>query len=326
MKTHDPAYKQLFSHPEMVADLMRGYVTETWVQDIDFNTLERVADSFVSKDFREREDDIIWRVRWGKRWLYLYILLEFQSTIDRFMAVRLLTYIGLLYQDLVETARPARGERLPPVLPIVLYNGEERWWARTNLADLTETDLPETLAYYQPQLRYLLIDEGRFADHPLPSTCNLATALFGLENSRTPEDLIKVLNYLIEWLQDPEQSHIRRSFITWLHRIGPRENLATTEITEIHDLQEMHAMLSERLNKIWPNHWMQQGIEQGEKRGELHGRRHLLHNMLQHRFGSQLPPWVDKRLQQASIAQLESWSLAILNAQTLQDVFDEHYN
>ncbi len=83
MKTHDPAYKQLFSHPEMVTDLMRGYVKETWVQDIDFSTLERVADSFISKDFREREDDIIWRVRWGSRWLYLYILLEFQSTIDQ---------------------------------------------------------------------------------------------------------------------------------------------------------------------------------------------------------------------------------------------------
>ncbi len=101
----------------------------------------------------------------------------------------------------------------------------------------------------------------------------------------------------------------------------------------------MHAMLSERLNKIWPNHWMQQGIQQGLEQGikkgikkgiqqcERRAERRLLHNMLQHRFGSQLPPWVDKRLQQASIiAQLESWSLAILNAQTLQDVFDEYYN
>ena len=90
MKTHAPAYKQLFSHPEMVADLVRGFVNEPWVAQVDFSTLERVSDSFVSDDLREREDDIIWRVRWGERWLYLYLLIEFQSSVDRFMAVRLL--------------------------------------------------------------------------------------------------------------------------------------------------------------------------------------------------------------------------------------------
>lgn len=61
--THDPAYKQLFSHPEMVADPVRGDVHEDWVGQIDFATQERIPDSFISDDLRTREDDIIWRVR-----------------------------------------------------------------------------------------------------------------------------------------------------------------------------------------------------------------------------------------------------------------------
>jgi hypothetical protein len=56
MSTHDPAYKQLFLvciwHPEMVTDLLRGYVHEAWVGQIDFATLERVPDSFISNDLR----------------------------------------------------------------------------------------------------------------------------------------------------------------------------------------------------------------------------------------------------------------------------------
>ena len=47
---------------------------------IDFATLECIPDSFVTDDLRDREDDIIWRVRWGERWLYLYLIVEFQST------------------------------------------------------------------------------------------------------------------------------------------------------------------------------------------------------------------------------------------------------
>ena len=32
---------------------------------------------------------------------YLYLLIEFQSKVDRFMAVRMLGYVSLLYQDLI---------------------------------------------------------------------------------------------------------------------------------------------------------------------------------------------------------------------------------
>ena len=88
MVPHDPGYKWLFSHREMVADLLSGFVREPWVSEIVLDTLERVSGTYVSDDFREREDDIIWRVRWRGGWMYVYLLLEFQSTIDRYMAIR----------------------------------------------------------------------------------------------------------------------------------------------------------------------------------------------------------------------------------------------
>ncbi len=111
---HDHSYKNLFSHPEMVADLLRGFVHEPWVDGLDFATLEKVSGSYVTDDLREREDDIIWRVRRGQDWLYVYLLLEFQSTIDRFMAVRMLVYVGLLYQDLIRSGQLTAGGCLPP--------------------------------------------------------------------------------------------------------------------------------------------------------------------------------------------------------------------
>jgi hypothetical protein len=66
---HDQSYKRLFSHPKMVEDLLRGFVHEAWVEQLDFATLEVFKDSFVSDDLIERSDDIIWRMRWGEKWL-----------------------------------------------------------------------------------------------------------------------------------------------------------------------------------------------------------------------------------------------------------------
>lgn len=129
MVEHDNGYKLLFSHAPMVEDLLRGFVKEEWVERLDFSTLERMGGSYVSDNLRDREDDIIWRVRWGESWLYVYLLLEFQSTVDWHMAVRIMAYVALMYQDLIRTKRVGTREKLPPVLPVVLYNGNSRWKA-----------------------------------------------------------------------------------------------------------------------------------------------------------------------------------------------------
>lgn len=41
MTDHDHGYKRLFSHPEMVKDLLCGFVAEPWVTELDFSTLEK---------------------------------------------------------------------------------------------------------------------------------------------------------------------------------------------------------------------------------------------------------------------------------------------
>jgi predicted transposase YdaD len=63
MADHDHGYKLVFSHPEVVRDLLRGFVREDWVRRLDFDTLERVGSSFVAEDLRGRENDVLWRAR-----------------------------------------------------------------------------------------------------------------------------------------------------------------------------------------------------------------------------------------------------------------------
>lgn len=58
-KFHDRDYKALFSHPRMVEELIRSFVREEFVEDIDFSKLTRTFNSFVTEEFRERESDIL---------------------------------------------------------------------------------------------------------------------------------------------------------------------------------------------------------------------------------------------------------------------------
>ena len=342
----DHSYRLLFSHPDMIADLLRGYVRQSWVEHLDFASLEPAEGRYVTDDLRTREDDLIWRVKWadGERWLYIHLLLEFQSTPDAFMALRVLTYLGLLYQDLIKTGQLTPEGNLPPVLPLVLYNGERPWRAHTEIGDLIAA-IPGGLEAYRPQLRYLLLDENRYAGDPLPSTRNLVAALFGLENSRSPADVRRMLEHLIQWLGDPSQTTLRRHFVVWLKRVLLPSRMGGIHFDQVNDLQEIDSMLAERV-KDWTRDWREQGIKQGIEegieqgikqgieegigqgiaqgieKGRVEGELAVLTRLLTRRFGT-LDAATTQRLQQATTADLERWADNILDAHSLEEVFAE---
>jgi predicted transposase/invertase (TIGR01784 family) len=289
----------------MVADLLRGFVREDWVRDLDFSTLERVSGSYVTPQLRSRESDVVWRVRWkGGDWLYVYLLMEFQSTVDPFMALRMMVYLGLLYQDLLQQRQLTRSGKLPPVLPLVLYNGPGPWGAVRDLAELIET-VPGGLEQYRPQLRYCLLDEARIADSELESLRNLAAALFRLEKSHGPEDIERVLTALIEWVQEPDLAELRRSFTTWIVEVLLPARAPGMTIPQVTDLQEVKSMLAERVVE-WTREWEQQGLEKG-----LEKARGVLLRDLERRFGP-LPENVRRRVE--AIASIEDLTELTLRA------------
>ena len=65
----------------------------------------------------------------------------------------------------------------------------------------------------------------------------------------------------------------------------------------------------------------EEGMQRGMKQGRVEGERALLKRLLQRRFGL-LSPEVAERLGQASVADLESWAENVVDAPTLDDVFD----
>ncbi|GHT93920.1 hypothetical protein AGMMS49545_14300 [Betaproteobacteria bacterium] len=49
-------------------------------QSADFSTLTQVGASYVSTTGQQRHDDMVWRIDIGGRWLWIYTIIEFQST------------------------------------------------------------------------------------------------------------------------------------------------------------------------------------------------------------------------------------------------------
>jgi hypothetical protein len=103
------------------------------------------------------------------------------------MAVRTQVYQGLLWQQVIDEHKLQAGMQLPPLLLLVLYNGQRRWKVSTRARELIALSPDSTLWPWQPRGRYYLCDMGAFPQDELARRSSLVALLFRLERRHSPE-------------------------------------------------------------------------------------------------------------------------------------------
>ena len=325
MADHDSVYHKIFGHPGMVSQLLRDFLAEPWLDDLDLDRMERLNAKFHAETGERREGDMIWRIpRHGGGDTHLMLLLEFQSTPDRWMALRALVYVGLLWQHLVREKQLPPDGMLPPVLPVVVYNGDPRWAMPLALRELVGLPEDTPLWRYQPDVRYHVVDEGAFNDDDLAARDTLAALLFRLEASPDPDRVVALADAVLAWFgRHPGFDGLRPLFAELLGGlVGP----LAPGVRVPEELLEVRNMLATRAED-WKRQWLQEGRAEGltEGRAEglteglVKGEAALLLRQLERRFGA-LPTEVRARVAAADTAALEVWGLRVLDAGSLEDV------
>jgi predicted transposase/invertase (TIGR01784 family) len=268
---HDTGYKELFSYPEFVQQLIEGFAPAEIARLMDFSTLKSHSGSYITPLFEEKIEDVVWsvNVNWQgmAQEVYLYILLEFQSSVDRTMPVRLMHYAACFYSELLKQKVITPGQGLPPVFPVVLYNGSERWSASLDLYDMIMPEPPGLLQVYQPRMRYYLVDEGRYTDEQLGLVQSPLSGVFGIEKASTNrQGLQQAVDRIVAIIQaDPHKERIDKIITRWLKRHLQRLG-AEVDLNQLNSLVEDKDMLAENLEN-WAQQERQVGLQEGEKLG-----------------------------------------------------------
>ncbi|MCF8003474.1 MAG: Rpn family recombination-promoting nuclease/putative transposase [Chromatiaceae bacterium] len=280
-KHHDTGYKELFSHPEFVQQLIEGFAPPEIASLMDFTTLKNHSGNDITPLLEERFEDVVWsvQVHWQgvTEQLFLYLLIEFQSSVDPTMPLRMLHYVACFYQHLLKTKVTSPAQGLPPILPIVLYNGLERWHSAEDIDELVRPTPPQFLRAYQPHLRYYLIDEGRYTPEQLSAIESPLSGVFEVEIASGDRlTLQAAVDRLVRLIQaDPNKARLDALITRWLKRHLQRLG-AKIDLTQVHSLIEDNAMLAENLQ-----HWAERerlegeliGIQKGERIGIQKGER-----------------------------------------------------
>lgn len=298
---HDRGYQLLFSNPIIFRQLLESFVDAPWVAQLDFNSCEKLNKSFISKEYGKRESDLIYKIRWRGQTAYIILLLEFQSTVQRFMAVRIWRYLAEFYTDWIETHSVARHEKLPPVFPIMLYNGDETWTAPDDLADLIENN--ELLGEFALQFKYLKIVENEFSPDHLLKIGNIVSTLFLAETCYDYEQLTHELLRLFKY----EDRAAISLFINWFKQLSLRNRIDPHDYQQYEQLyrnEQEVGMLITALRRERETLY-QQGIEKGIEQGVAVGVQKNTLAIAKSMLAEGLEPAIIAKITQLSLQDIE---------------------
>ena len=210
------AYKRLFSHSRMAADLVRllddGQLG--LLDALDLDGMVRLAGGHVLDNLRVRREDTPWlaRRRKGADWpgAGMVFQFEFQSRPDPNMLERMARYWALRRRQLRHdrTALGPDGEP-PPIVPVVVHTGRGRWTVPLSTRPKGGNEPLTRFGHFE----YRLVDvKAHMGDDA--SDGNLCRAVFALD-AAPAESVSAAFARVVELLREAADETLSRSFDRW---------------------------------------------------------------------------------------------------------------
>jgi len=283
---HDKSYKDLFSNKDVFIKLIQNYVSDTWGSKLEEENLSLIDKSFILQDYEKIESDIVYKASIENQEVIFYILLEFQSTVDYSMPIRLFFYMSSIWREIVKNTEKNEFKRkdfkLPAIVPIVLYNGKERWTTTTKFKE--KVNNADMFGNNVVDFEYVLLDVNRYNTKELMQKGDISSAIFLLDQDNNMNELllkIRDIALYFDNLSDKDKNLIKH----WLRNtvdndiIKDIENVLDVDKREV---DEMTSNVSKCINEYFEKakkegiekgiqQGMQQGIQQGMQQGMQQG-------------------------------------------------------
>jgi hypothetical protein len=225
------------------------------------------------------------------------------------------------------------------ILPIVMYHGVMPWLEARSFDALLDVPagMRPSVEPYLVRFAYLLHDLSEISDGELREGA-MRTALARLvamcfKYARTRADFLQILGRWMDVVREVIRAphglealaQVMRYILEVNEHVGPGalQDLLERELgPEAKDaIMTAGQQLIEQGRQQGIEQGRQQGIEQGRQQGIQQGRQELLLRQLRERFGGAVNAVVEQRIATASVEEIETWSVRVLSAATLSELF-----
>lgn len=333
---HDALFKAVFSQPDHARGMLRAIVPPVMAEALDWQVLSLRPGSFVDAALTHQHTDLLYAAKWrdGKEAL-VYFLFEHQSSppTEGLMAYRLLSYQERIWARW--RAEHPRARTLPMILPIVLYHGATTWLEPRSFDALLDVPAGVRPAVEPHLVRftYLLHDLSEIPDEELRDgarwTALARLAALCLKHARTAEDIIELIDHSKAVVREVAAApnglqalaQVMRYILEVSEQVTPEALQALLEREIGPQAKDTIVTAGQQLIQQGLQQGLEQGRQLGVEQGRQQGVQELLVRLLRQRFGAQVDLQVEQRIGTASVEQVEAWSIRVLSAASLAELF-----
>ena len=215
---HDKCFRDILSDKSEITNFLKDFINAE--NKIKSEDIEPYNTSYITSKYQNREADIVYKIK-GKN---AFILIEHQSKIDKKMPYRLLEY----YTEIVRTTKEKDREKMPIVIPIIIYTGSAKWISNGYISEKQE----EVEGYQEGRLdiEYNLVQANNFKTEELLSKDTMLANTMIIENSNNVEELVQNLERIIEKTNNEEKLAKLKNIIKYiLNEILKKEDIEKIE-------------------------------------------------------------------------------------------------
>ena len=132
--THDQFFKISLANPKVARAFFEHYLPANIKEKVNLNVLEMQSANFIENNIGSSYADALMKTKFDGNLGYLYVLIEQQTKPDKSMPFRLLKYLVSIWDQHIKKSK--KPFPLPPVYPLVFYNGKDKYNAPLDLYSL----------------------------------------------------------------------------------------------------------------------------------------------------------------------------------------------
>ena len=261
---HDKFFYDSFGRPEIARNFLEEYLPAEIRQLLNLEHLVWQKDKFHDSQMHEYQSDLLYlsQLLTGEA-AYIYLLFEHKSYVDNWVAFQTLEYMVRIWAEQKKLKQP-----FSPVIPIVIYHGEQPWRVSTEFLALF--DMPEALRPYMPNFRYHLSDFSHHSEEKIRGRVWLRVTLAVLRaifDPRLREQLPHLVSLIFELRKQKAGLEYIRTILYYVTR-------ATGKVSR-QDLRAallQQGPLGERTMMTIAEAFIQEGFERGKVEGKQEGR------------------------------------------------------
>lgn len=283
-KPHDKFFKETMINIENSRSFMENYLPSEILNIVDFDNLTVEKDSYIDEELEEYFSDILFKTNINQKEGYIYFLFEHKSYVSDTISLQLLKYILKIWE---QKFKKEKQKKLPLIIPMVIYHGENKWNIAKKLTDMIEgvAELPKEILKYIPNYEYILYDLSPYGEEEIKGNVQLRIFLEILKAiyNKDIEEFIKVLEKSIIALERLEnQDKGIDYFETFIRYImNARQDISITDVYEV--VKNISLERSEEIMTIAEQlikEGMEKGIEKGIEKGRLEEKKNVARKLL----------------------------------------------